>query len=153
MLSKSGREGQFMWNNGGSVMKYLVFAVLNLGLGVAGWQLLAPSRTGALRTIVVPQLSVAARLGESAYDVNCAKCHGENAAGTENGPPLVHDYYNPGHHADGAFHFAVAQGARQHHWKFGNMPPQSRVSEQQTRMIIRYARELQEANGIRFKPH
>jgi hypothetical protein len=33
------------------------------------------------------------------------------------------------------------------------MPPQSHVSEQQTRMIIRYVRELQEANGIRFKPH
>ena len=145
-----------MQNKGGGIMKYVVLAVLALGLGVVGWRLLAPAPTdssGAARRVVAPQLTAAAELGKEAYDANCARCHGENAAGTGNGPPLVHDYYNPGHHADGAFHVAVARGVRQHHWNFGNMPPQSHVSEQQTRMIIRYVRELQEANGIRFKPH
>ena len=145
-----------MQDKGGGIMKYVVLAILALGLGVVGWRLLAPSPTdssGAARRVVVPQLTAAAELGKEAYDGNCAGCHGENAAGTGNGPPLVHDYYNPGHHADGAFHVAVARGVRQHHWNFGNMPPQSHVSEQQTRMIIRYVRELQEANGIRFKPH
>ncbi len=145
-----------MQDRGGGIMKYVVLAVLALGLGVVGWRLLAPSPTGsdgARRDVVVPQLSAAASLGKEAYDGNCARCHGENAAGSGNGPPLVHDYYNPGHHADGAFHVAVARGVRQHHWNFGNMPPQSHVSEQQTRMIIRYVRELQEANGIRTRPH
>jgi mono/diheme cytochrome c family protein len=137
-------------------MKYVVLAVLVVGLGVGGWRLLAPAPTdssGAARPVVVPQLTAAAQLGKGAYDGNCARCHGENAAGTVNGPPLLHDYYNPGHHADGAFFAAVARGVRQHHWNFGNMPPQSHVTEQQTRMIIRYVRELQEANGIRYKPH
>ena len=145
-----------MPDNGGGIMKYVVLAVLALGLGVAGWRLLAPSPTntgGAPRRIVVPQLSAAAQLGKQSYDGSCAGCHGENAGGTGNGPPLVHDYYNPGHHADGAFFVAVARGVRKHHWNFGNMPPQPHVSEQQTHMIIRYVRELQEANGIRSKPH
>ena len=145
-----------MQDGRGRIMKYLVSGLLALGLGMAGWWMLTPSPSGsggAPRGIVVPQLSAAAQLGKEAYDGNCARCHGENAAGTGNGPPLVHDYYNPGHHADGAFHAAVARGVRQHHWKFGNMPPQSHVTEQQTRMIIRYVRELQEANGIRSGPH
>lgn len=145
-----------MQDSGGGVMKYVVLAVLALGLGVVVWRALAPSPIGsggAQRSVVVPQLSAAAQRGKDAFDGNCAGCHGENAAGTANGPPLVHDYYNPGHHADGAFHVAVTRGVRQHHWRFGNMPRQSHVTEQQTRLIIRYVRELQEANGIRFRPH
>ncbi|MDH3228509.1 MAG: cytochrome c [Alphaproteobacteria bacterium] len=138
------------------MLKYLVLAVLAVGLGVVGWWMLAPAPPGsggAQREVVVPQLSAAAQRGKAAFDGNCARCHGENAAGTGNGPPLVHDYYNPGHHADGAFHVAVTRGVRQHHWRFGNMPPQPHVTDQQTRMIVRYVRELQEANGIQFEPH
>lgn len=69
-------------------------------------------------------------------------------AGTEQGPPLVHRIYEPGHHADAAFHMAVRAGVRQHHWRFGNMPPQPQVSEAELRTIIRYVREVQRANGI-----
>ncbi len=132
-------------------MKHVVVAILILAIGLAAWRLFAPSPdgSGAVRTVVVPQLSAAAEIGKQAFDGNCARCHGANAAGTGNGPPLVHDYYHPGHHADGAFHLAVSRGVRQHHWNFGNMPAQPHVTEQQTRMIIRYVRELQEANGIR----
>ncbi len=131
-------------------MKYVVVTVLALGIGVVAWRLLTPGGTGgAPREIAVPQLSAAAEIGKKSYDGNCARCHGANAAGTGSGPPLVHDYYKPDHHADGAFHVAVVRGVRQHHWRFGNMPAQPHVTEQQTRMIIRYVRELQEANGIR----
>lgn len=138
----------------GGFVKYVALASLAVGIGIAAWWLLAPTGPGgAPNGIVVPQLSAAAQLGKQTYDGNCARCHGENAAGTGNGPPLVHDYYNPGHHADAAFRMAVARGVRQHHWRFGNMPPQPQVTEQQTRMIIRYVRELQEANGIRTRPH
>jgi hypothetical protein len=41
---------------------------------------------------------------------------------------------------------------RQHHWKLGSILAQTHVTEQQTRMIIRYVLELQEVNGIRNKP-
>ena len=78
---------------------------------------------------------------------------GVNALGTEQGPPLLHDIYNPGHHSDMAFYRAVQSGVPQHHWRFGNMLPQRHVSRKQTELIIAYIRELQRANGIKYKKH
>lgn len=140
----------------GGIMKYVVLGVLAAGIGIAGWSMLGPGAAVSGLTpdsINVPELSLAARSGKKAFDDNCARCHGESATGTSSGPPLIHDYYNPGHHADGAFRLAIARGVRQHHWKFGNMPPQRQVSEEQARTIIRYLRELQVANGIIYKQH
>jgi mono/diheme cytochrome c family protein len=136
-------------------MKLLVVAVLVLGAGFVAWRSFGPSgQSGRSDELVIPQkLTAAASLGKQAFDKNCAECHGVNASGTDKGPPLIHDYYNPGHHADGAFFAAVANGVRQHHWRFGNMPPQPQVTEDQTRMIVAYVRELQQANGITNKPH
>lgn len=101
----------------------------------------------------VPALSDVAARGKIAFDANCAACHGASASGTDQGPPLVHDIYNPGHHADGAFFLAARLGVRQHHWPFGNMPPQPQVTEQQVAAIVRYVRELQVANGITPRSH
>jgi mono/diheme cytochrome c family protein len=101
----------------------------------------------------VPALSALGQQGEKAFAANCAECHGVNAAGGEGGPPLVHKIYNPGHHADGAFSLALQRGVSQHHWRFGNMPPQPQVSAADTGAIIRYVRELQVANGIGYEPH
>jgi len=136
-------------------MKILVLVVIGLGIGIVGWRVLSPVifDSGDSQAFVIPQFTAVAQKGETAFDANCAECHGENATGTEKGPPLIHDFYNPGHHADGSFYLAVANGVRQHHWKFGNMPPQPQVSEAQTRTIIQYVRELQVANGIIYKPH
>jgi len=103
--------------------------------------------------VKVPALSETAARGKAAFDANCAPCHGANAAGTDRGPPLVHVIYNPGHHADGAFLVAAKLGVRQHHWQFGNMPPQPHVTEEQIAAIVRYVRELQAANGITERPH
>ncbi|WP_246660503.1 cytochrome c [Nitratireductor sp. XY-223] len=99
--------------------------------------------------ITVPELSSAAAAGKSLFDENCAACHGNNAAGSPDGPPLVHIIYEPGHHSDASFYLAVSQGVRQHHWTFGNMPAQPHVSEKDVALIIEYVRELQAANGIR----
>lgn len=141
--------------DGTNYMKYGVIGVLVLGLGLFAWRHLgAPDDERRSREILVPQqLSAAASLGKKSFDENCAQCHGVNATGTEQGPPLIHEYYNPGHHADGAFYNAIMSGVRQHHWRFGNMPPQPQVTEQQTRMIIAYVREMQDANGITYRPH
>lgn len=104
--------------------------------------------------VKVPELSELARRGEEAFAANCAGCHGENAAGgTGKAPPLVHDIYNPGHHADVAFASAVKFGVRQHHWPYGNMPPQPGVTDDELLAIVAYIRELQRANGIVTRPH
>ena len=96
----------------------------------------------------VPQLSPAAVEGRDLFNANCSACHGENASGTDNGPPLVHQYYRPAHHGDGAFVNAALKGVRAHHWRFGNMPPVEGITEQKVLKIVRYVRELQRANGV-----
>ncbi len=103
--------------------------------------------------VKVPELSAAATVGEAAFNANCAACHGRNAAGTQKGPPLVHDIYNPGHHADEAFFRAAKQGVPQHHWPFGNMPIRPGVTDKQITAIVRYIREMQQANGIFYRKH
>lgn len=98
-------------------------------------------------------LSAEAKEGEALFKATCMACHGENAAGSKLGPPLIHDIYNPGHHSDQAFYLAVAAGVRQHHWPYGDMPAQPQVSREAVTKIIRYIREVQEANGIVYKAH
>lgn len=94
-------------------------------------------------------LSPEAEAGEAVFDAHCAKCHGERAAGRDGvGPPLIHKYYEPDHHGDGAFAMAVRNGVRSHHWGFGNMPPVEGITDADLLSIIRYVREMQRANGI-----
>jgi mono/diheme cytochrome c family protein len=94
------------------------------------------------------RLSALAAEGRDLFASTCAGCHGERAAGTDRGPPLVHVIYEPNHHADIAFFLAVRNGVRAHHWTHGNMPPLSHVSESDVGKMVRYVRELQLANGI-----
>ncbi len=86
--------------------------------------------------------------GEAAFELNCSLCHGHQALGSEMGPALVHEHYAPGHHADAAFELAVRQGVPAHHWRFGNMPPQPHVSQEETQRITAYVRWLQRQAGI-----
>lgn len=99
--------------------------------------------------VIVPDISGQAAAGAVIFERTCATCHGANAAGGPGGPPLVNKIYEPGHHADAAFVLAVRNGVRQHHWKFGSMPPVPDVSEAEVARIISYVRTLQRANGIR----
>lgn len=126
----------------------LVLAVLVLGAGLLIAKFLSPSDDITVVSVVVPDLSPFAASGKTLFDENCIGCHGGNAAGSDKGPPLVHNIYNPGHHADGSFFVAAQRGARQHHWKFGNMPPQPQVTRDDIAAIVTYIRELQRANGI-----
>ena len=130
----------------------LVVAALAGGAAVIGWRLWAPS-DGAVVAVKVPKLSGLALAGKTAFDANCAACHGVNAAGTDKGPPLVHDLYNPGHHDDGAFFRAARRGVPQHHWRFGDMPIRPGVTDRDITAIVRYVRELQLANGIVYRQH
>lgn len=135
--------------------KYFVAFILAVGVGVLGWQFVKPhdTHTGISAPIKLPDLSYTALAGKGAFDANCLACHGPNASGTDKGPPLVHDIYNPGHHADEAFYRAAQYGVRRHHWYFGDMPPQPQITRKEMSAIVRYVRELQAANGITYKPH
>ena len=128
---------------------------LVLGLGLVVWKMNGPSKPDTPEAIAVhvPELSFQAKRGEKAFNETCAQCHGENGAGTEQGPPLMHDIYNPGHHADEAIRRAVKLGVRRHHWPFGDMPRQEHVKPSEIESIIVYIRELQMANGIATRPH
>ena len=86
--------------------------------------------------------------GEALFDTHCVRCHGERAAGTHLGPPLVHKIYEPGHHADPSFHLAVQRGVRAHHWSFGNMPSIPGVKPEDVSEIVSYVRWLQRQAGI-----
>ncbi len=86
--------------------------------------------------------------GETLFNNNCARCHGAQGSGTNQGPPLVHKIYEPNHHADFAFQRAAAQGVRAHHWKFGDMPKIEGVTPDDVKEIIRYIRWLQQQAGI-----
>lgn len=98
--------------------------------------------------LVVPAFTAEAQAGALLFATNCAACHGTNATGTDQGPPLVHEIYAPGHHPNSAFQRAVSQGVMGHHWSFGNMSPVSGVSRREVTKITAYVRELQGANGI-----
>ncbi len=87
--------------------------------------------------------------GEKLFTTNCTRCHGEKATGSRQGPPLVDSVYRPAHHADIAFHWAVRDGVRQHHWKYGDMPSIPQVSPEEAGHIIAYVRDLQRKAGIR----
>jgi mono/diheme cytochrome c family protein len=87
--------------------------------------------------------------GERLFSQNCAACHGAQAVGTKQGPPLVHKIYEPSHHGDAAFVLAARNGSKQHHWRFGDMPPQPQLTEAQVKAITAYVRALQRDAGIR----
>ena len=96
----------------------------------------------------IPALSAEAEQGKLLFDENCAACHGENAAGSDKGPPFINRIYEPGHHGDAAFAMAAKQGVRAHHWRFGDMPAVAGVTNADVARIVVYVREIQRANGI-----
>ena len=88
----------------------VITTILLLGAGSVAWRAISSFDETVTTAVKVPQLSVYAREGKKVFDDNCAACHGTNAAGSDTGPPLVHDIYNPGHHSDGAFFAAANRG-------------------------------------------
>lgn len=109
-----------------------------------------PAEGDPIVAVNLPQtLSEQGMMGQRAFEAVCAECHGDNAAGKMGfGPPLVHKIYEPSHHGDMAFTLAVQNGVRAHHWRFGDMPPQSGLTQADVNSIVAYVRELQRANGI-----
>ncbi|PHQ96461.1 MAG: cytochrome C [Marinosulfonomonas sp.] len=98
--------------------------------------------------IKVPQFSTAALDGQQTFNSNCAVCHGENAAGTDQGPSFLQKTYGTTHHADFAITLAVKNGVRAHHWRFGSMSPVPGITDDEIAGIVAYIREMQQANGL-----
>lgn len=98
--------------------------------------------------LTMPVLSAQARDGAVLYEKYCAACHGANGGGSQQGPPLIHKIYEPGHHGDQAFLLAARQGVRSHHWGFGDMPPVTGIQVDEVARIVTFVREVQRSNGI-----
>ena len=131
----------------------LIVALVIGGLAVFISKFISSDAEAVIVEVKVPELSRIAQRGKDGFDSNCAQCHGTNASGSDQGPPLVHNIYNPGHHADQAFFLAAQRGVRRHHWSFGDMPQQPQIKERQMKEIVQYVRELQRANGIFTQEH
>ena len=103
--------------------------------------------------VQVMDLTDGAEAGQKVFNDNCGSCHGLNGAGTFQGPPLIQDIYNPGHHSNKAFYSAVRNGVNQHHWPYGNMPPQKQVGFSEMAALVKFIREVQQQNGIVTREH
>lgn len=90
-----------------------------------------------------------AKQGGQLFKENCARCHGVEGKGTNQGPPLVHIIYEPSHHSDLAFYMAIQNGVQSHHWQFGNMPSIPGVNPEQAGHIVAYIRMEQQKAGIK----
>jgi len=98
--------------------------------------------------VTVPTLTAAGQDGLVLFTAKCSACHGKDAGGTGNGPPLINKIYRTNHHGDVAFQRAARFGVRSHHWRFGNMPPVRGIKQEQVTKIVTFIREVQRANGI-----
>ena len=131
---------------------YLVAIAAAVVVGVVGWMQWFDDDHGqhgdGATTLTIPAFTVEAQAGQALFEENCVSCHGRNATGSDQGPPLVHRIYEPNHHGDMSFRLAARLGVRAHHWNFGNMPPVEGVTDEDVIKITRYVRELQKANGI-----
>jgi mono/diheme cytochrome c family protein len=100
---------------------------------------------------IPPQNPELVAAGAELYVTHCAECHGNDLRGTDKGPSHLSIVYEPNHHADGAFLFAVQRGSRAHHWSFADMPPIEGLSVDDIDAIVAFVRETQRLEG--FEPY
>ena len=87
-------------------------------------------------------------LGAEVYASSCASCHGDDLRGTEKGPSHLSIVYEPNHHRDDSFRSAIANGAAEHHWDFGDMEPVEGLSDDDVEAVIAYVRSEQQRQGF-----
>ena len=154
-LTKRPMETGLQWNPSvdeetvtvsGTIRSALAGAIL--ATASAGCEQKSPEEIRAKLHLPEPGYVADIDRGRTAFRASCAICHGRSGKGSGSGPPLVHKTYEPSHHPDAAFNLAVKNGVQQHHWNFGNMPPQPGVSPESTADITAYIRYLQQLSGI-----
>lgn len=87
-------------------------------------------------------------LGAEVYANSCASCHGADLRGTDKGPSQLSIVYEPNHHPDDAYRSAISNGARQHHWTFGDMPPVAGLTDEEIEAVIAFIRTEQSRQGF-----
>jgi len=87
-------------------------------------------------------------VGMKKFKTMCAQCHGEWGEGSDQGPPLMHDFYKPSHHGDPTFYNAALKGVKAHHWKLGDMPRVQGATAKDVERILPFIRWLQKENGL-----
>ena len=104
--------------------------------------------TAAQKIDSIEQIPFKFAAGQQKYEAMCATCHGQWLRGTDNGPPLLHGYYEPSHHNDRSFYRAILQGTQAHHWNFGDMPPVAGATAEDAQQIVPFVRWIQQQEGL-----
>ena len=92
--------------------------------------------------------TTAAPDGAAVYQQYCAECHGVDLRGTDKGPSQLSIIYEPNHHGDYAYRVAIRDGAREHHWWFGDMPPVEGITDLEIEQVISFIRAEQQRLGF-----
>ena len=110
--------------------------------------LLMPVITGTIKAAEEVEIPFHLGMGKLLYEQYCSSCHGLQLTGSDKGPPLLHSFYKPSHHGDQAFYRAALQGAQQHHWEFGNMPPVEGMTTKKMDKLVPYVRYYQQQKKL-----
>lgn len=97
---------------------------------------------------IEPIDTVSADPGAAIYASSCASCHGSTLQGTDKGPSQLSIVYEPNHHTDDSYRSAIANGARQHHWSFGDMAPVEGLTDDEVEAVIAFIRSEQQRLGF-----
>lgn len=100
---------------------------------------------------IAPQDARLVGVGADLYQADCARCHGTDLRGSGQGPSLLSEVYEPGHHSDASFLLAVQNGSPAHHWRFGAMEPVEGLTADDVGAIVAFVRETQRTEG--FEPY
>ncbi len=120
-------------------------------MAAVGMLLVAGCVVGS-EVVIEPQDPGLVEAGTELYSAHCAECHGSDLRGSDKGPSHLSIIYEPNHHADGAFLFAVQNGVRAHHWAFGDMPPIDGLDPEEVEAITAFVRERQRIEGFDADP-
>jgi cytochrome c2 len=110
--------------------------------------LFMPVITGTIKAAEEVEIPFHLGKGQLLYEKYCSSCHGLQLNGTDTGPTLLHPFYKPSHHGDKAFYRAALQGARQHHWEFGDMPPVEGMTTKKMDKLVPYVRYYQQQKKL-----
>ena len=113
-------------------------AALSMGVAACGSDDTAPTNAAGSQV----------ERGAEVYAESCASCHGADLRGTDKGPSHLSIVYEPNHHTDDSFRNAIANGAPQHHWSFGDMEPVEGLSDDDVEAVIAFVRAEQERQGF-----
>ena len=123
-------------------LRLFVFVATGTGLAIA----VAGCGSGDGTTSPVENSST--DRGADVYTEACASCHGADLRGTDKGPSMLSIVYEPNHHTDDSFRNAIANGAPQHHWNFGDMEPVEGLSNEDVGAVIAFVRGEQQRQGF-----